>query len=62
MSVVCARRCGGIGGAAKGPVDRGMSLGRVVVAMWPGRWDGAPCRRRVRIWLPGVSLCLVGYS
>ena len=46
-----ARCCGGRGDAAKGPVDRGMSLCRVVVAMWPGRRDGVPCPRRLRMFI-----------
>ena len=39
----------GRGEAARGPGNRGVSLCRVVVAMWPVYRDGVPCRRRVRI-------------
>ena len=34
--VRCAWCCGGRGDAARGPADRGISLYRVIVAMWPG--------------------------
>ena len=57
MRVVC---CGGRGGAALGPVNRGVFLRRVVVALWSGRRGSVPCRRCARVWFPGMSICLVG--
>ena len=62
MSVMRAWCCGGRGDAARGPVDRGVSLCRVVVAMRPGRRGGAPCRRCARIRFPGMSICFAGFS
>ena len=60
MSVMRALCCGGRGGAARVPVDRGMLLLRVVVALWSGRRGSVPCRRCVRVWFSGLSICLVG--
>ena len=62
MSVMRALCCGGRGGAARGPADRGVFLRRVVVARWSGRHGSVPCRRRARVWFPGVSICLAGCS
>ena len=50
----------GRGDTARGPVDRGVSLFRVVVAMWPGRRDGVPRRWYARVWFPRMSICLAG--
>ena len=57
MRAVC---CGGRGGAARGPVDRGVFMRRVVFARWSGRWGRVPCRSYARVWFPGLSICLVG--
>ena len=59
MSVMRALCCGGRDGAARGPVDRGVFLRRVVVALWSGRRGSVPCRRCARDWLPGMSMCWV---
>ena len=60
MSVIRAWCCGGRDGAARGPVDRGVFLRRVVVALWSGRRGSVPCRQRARDWFPGMSICLTG--
>ena len=49
MSVMRALCCRGRGGAARGAVDRGVFLRRVVVALWSGRRGSMPCRRRARV-------------
>ena len=59
MSAMRAMCCGGRGGAARGPVDRGVFLRRVVVALWSGRRGSVPCRRCARVWFPCMSICLV---
>ena len=61
MSVLRALCCGGRGGAARGPADRGVFLRRVVVARWSGRRGSVPCHRHARVWFPGTSICLVGF-
>ena len=62
MSAMRALCCGGRGGAARGPVERGVVLRRVVVALWPGRRDSVPCRRCARVWFPGMLICSVSCS
>ena len=60
MSVLRALRCWGHGGAGRGLFDRGVFLRKVVAAGWSGCRGRVPCRRRARVWLPGVSICSVG--
>ena len=60
MSLMRALCCGGRGGAARSPVDRGVFLRRVVVAWWSGRRGSVPFRRCARVWFRGMSICLVG--
>ena len=57
MQALC---CGGRDGAAWDPVDRGVLVRTVVVALWSGRRACVPCRRCARVWVPGMSTCLVG--
>ena len=59
MSVMRALCCGGRGGAARCPADRGVFLLRMVVARWFGRRGSVFCRRCARGWLPGISIRLV---
>ena len=61
LSVMCAGSCEGNGGAARGPVDCGASMRRLVVGKQPGRRGSAPCGRCARIWFPVASSCLVEY-
>ena len=60
MSGMRALCCVGRGGAARGPVDRGVLLRRVVAARWSGRRCSMFCLRCARVWLPGISIPLVG--
>ena len=62
MSLMRALCCGGRGGAAWGPVDRGVLLCRVVVALWSGLRGSVSCRQCARVWFPGISIRLTGCS
>ena len=62
MSVMAAWYCGGTGDAARGPVDRGVSLWRAFVAVRPEARAGVSCRRFARIRFPGMSICLASCS
>ena len=59
MSVMRALCCGGGGGTARGLVDRGVFLSKVIAARWPGHRGRVPCRRCARVWFSGMSMCLV---
>ena len=60
VSVVRALCYWGRGSAARGRVDRDVFLRMVVAALRSGRWGRVLCRRRARVWFPGMSICLVG--
>ena len=60
MGATCALCCEGRGGAVQGPADRGAFLCRMVALRWFGRRGSVPRRRGARLWLPGVSIRLVG--
>ena len=50
MSATRALCCVGRGGAARGPVDRGVFLRMVVGARWSGLRGSVLCRRRAWVW------------
>ena len=60
MSVMRVMCCRGRVGSARDPVDRGVFLRRVVVALWSERRGSVPCCRCARVWLPCMLICLVG--
>ena len=60
VNVMRALCCWGRDGAARGLVGRSVFLRKVVAARWCGRPGKVLCRRRAQVWLPGMSICLVG--
>ena len=62
VSVVRALCCWGRGGAARGLVDRGVFLRKVVAARWSESRGRVRCRRYARVSFPGMSIVLVGCS
>ena len=59
MRALC---CWGNGAAARGLIDRDVFLREVIAARRSGRRGSVFCRRRARVWFPGMSICLVGCS
>ena len=57
MRALC---CRGRGGAARGLVDRGAFLRKLIAARWSGRRGRVLCSWRARVWFPGMSICSVG--